>query len=151
MKKENELSKRTLAVSLLLVVAIVAAGTAIAHMSCIYLGPQCFEAQYAPMEIVESARQGTLLAPLGTIFVSALFLAVTAYALSAAGFIRVLPLLKAAIITISSLCVIRGILPIQLKIRHPELVDLSNLLIGLTWLLCGIFLYLGYRMMNHKK
>jgi hypothetical protein len=61
-----------------------------------------------------------LLAPVGTIFVSAIFLVVGLYAISGAGIVRKLPLLKLGIYTIGTRCIIRGVLPLQLWIRHPE-------------------------------
>jgi len=78
---------------LLFLVAIIAIGTAIAHMSCIVLGPQCYAVQMAPAEIIQSAKDGTLLAPLGTFIISLLFVVVALYALSSAKIIRRLPLL----------------------------------------------------------
>lgn len=55
---------------LLVVAALVAFFTALAHLSCIYFGPQCFSVQMAPPIIVESARRGTLLAPIATVVVA---------------------------------------------------------------------------------
>jgi len=44
------------------------------------------------------------------------------YALSGAGIIRRLPLLKLVMYTIATLCIIRGVLPLQLWVRYPDKV-----------------------------
>jgi hypothetical protein len=44
-------------VTFLVLAALISVSTAIAHMSCIFLGPECF----APAQIIESARDGTWL------------------------------------------------------------------------------------------
>jgi hypothetical protein len=128
----------------LVVVALIAVATAIAHMSCIFLGPECFSAQMAPPQVIESAKNGTWLAPVGTIFISAIFLVVGLYALSGAGIIRKLPLLKLGIYTISTLCIIRGVLPLQLWIRHPEKVNSIVFYTGVIWLVTGLLFLFGY-------
>ncbi|MDP4537415.1 hypothetical protein Q3O60_14575 [Alkalimonas collagenimarina] len=133
---------------LLIIVAIIAIATASAHLSCIYFGPQCYSAQMAPSAIVESAKSGTLLAPLGTIAVSILFVTLAAYALSAARLIRQLPLLNTGIYLIAALCIIRGILPLQLWLRHRSIVNEIELYVGFIWLAVGLFCFFGFRAMN---
>ena len=66
------MSKRVGIVALSLA-ASIALFTVIAHMSCIFLGPACYQAQMAPPIIVQSAIDGTLIAPIGTTFISLLF------------------------------------------------------------------------------
>lgn len=94
--------------------------TAMAHLSCIYFGPQCYAIQMAPVSIVESAKANTLLAPVATVGVAMIFLVLAAYGLSAAKAIRRLPLLTTVIYSIAVICLIRGLLPLQLWIRHPH-------------------------------
>ena len=53
--------------------AVIAISTALAHLSCLYFGPECYAIQMAPPVIVESAKAGTLLAPLGNLLVSSIF------------------------------------------------------------------------------
>lgn len=129
----------------LIVAALIVMGTAIAHLSCIVLGPQCYSLQMAPPSIIDSAQQGTLLAPLGTVLVSSVFVAFGLYALSAARIIRKLPLLNLAIYAISILFVIRGLLPTQLWLRHPERVSDAIVYVGCAWLATGLMYFLGYR------
>jgi hypothetical protein len=128
----------------LIVAALISVSTAVAHMSCIFLGPECFSAQMAPPQVVESARNGTWLAPIGTIFISAIFLIFGLYALSGAGIVRALPLLKLGIYTIATLCIIRGVLPLQLWVRYPEKVNTIVFYTGITWLVTGLLFLFGY-------
>jgi len=132
----------------LVVAALIAIFTAFAHLSCIYFGPQCYSAQMAPPVIIESAKAGTLLAPIGTIFVSSLFILLGCYALSGAKIIRKLPFLKVAIYGIAFLCIVRGILPLQLWLRQPDKVADAVLYVGLVWLLTGLLYMFGYRAMR---
>jgi len=132
-------------VVMLITAAIIAFVTAVAHMSCILLGPECYAAQMAPKEIVESAKQGTWLAPVGTTLVSVLFAICGCYALSAAGYIRPLFLLKIGIYFIGSLCIVRGILGLQLWLRKPELFDTFGIWANWFWFICGLFFILGIR------
>ena len=135
-------------IALLVIAALMAMLTAVAHLSCIFLGPQCFEAQMAPPSIVESAKAGTLLAPLGTIVVSTIFVVLGCYALSGARVIRQLPLLSFGIYAIAAVCVIRGILPILFWIWYPSKVTETILIVGLVWLLVGLCYFFGYRAMT---
>ena len=128
---------------LLLGAASVATFTALAHLSCIILGPQCYKSQLAPDFIVESAIQGTWLAPIGAILISLIFFICAAYAISKAGFIRKLPLLDIGIYTIAIVCIIRGLLTFQLKLRYPELVGLNDLIIGGVWFVTGLMFWFG--------
>lgn len=68
----------------LIIAAAIAIFTALAHMSCIFLGESCYRAQLAPEVIIQSAANASLLAPVATTFVSSLFLLCAVYALAAA-------------------------------------------------------------------
>jgi hypothetical protein len=136
---------------LLVIAALIAVATAFAHLSCIYFGPQCYSAQMAPSSIVESAKENTLLAPLATIFVSAIFILLASCALSGARLIRRLPLLNYGIYTIAFLSIVRGILPLQLWLRHPDKVTEIVLFVGIVWLAVGLCYLFGYKAVNGKR
>lgn len=138
-------------VAFLVIAAFITIFTAFAHLSCIYFGPECFSSQMAPSVIVESAKEGTLLAPLGAVFVSIIFIILGCYALSAAGVVRKLPLLKLGIYSIAFLCIIRGVLPLQLWLRQPDKVSELVLYVGLVWLLTGLLYFFGFRAMRKIK
>ena len=114
------LNRRRLGTIALVFVAAVGVITALAHTSCIFLGVSCYLAQMAPEFIVDSALAGTAVAPIGTLFVCGLFLLCAAYALSAARLISEIPFLKAGIIVISILCIVRGLATIPLLIVFPD-------------------------------
>ncbi|WP_462153016.1 hypothetical protein [Pseudoalteromonas xiamenensis] len=136
---------------LLVIVAIVAFGTALSHLSCLYFGPQCYAAQMAPPVLVESAKAGTLLAPFATLVASAIFVVCGCYALSGAKIVRRLPLLNVGIYVIALVSILRGVLTLQLWARHPELVSLGVLTIGLIWFCCGLCYLVGYRAVNAQR
>jgi hypothetical protein len=125
--------------------ALIAIFTAIAHMSCIYLGPACFEAQMAPPELVQSAVDGTWLAPVGTLLVSSIFLLCAAYALSAARLLKTLPFLKLGMYVISLGCILRGVATLPVSLVLPEMVSTFSIIAGLVWLLTGLLFFFGYR------
>ena len=60
----------------LVIVSIMAFAVAIAKTSCIYFGEQCYSVQMAPSIIVDSAREGTLVAPVGAIVASTIFIVI---------------------------------------------------------------------------
>lgn len=132
-------------VLLLVLAGVIAFATALAHTSCIYFGPECYSAQMAPPVVVESAKVGTLLAPLGTLLIAAIFVVMRCYAFSAAYLMRRFPRLKLIVNIISFACIVRGILPIQLWLRHPEKVPDLVLYVGFVWLFVGLFYLLGAR------
>ena len=132
----------------LLFVAVIAFGTALAHFSCIFLGPACYELQMAPQSIIESAVKGTIFAPLMTIAISSVFVIVALYALSAARLIKHLPLLKLGVYVISIICILRGLLPIAALTFNYDMVTVKGILIGFVWLATGSFFIYGFRKIN---
>ena len=132
-------------------VALVALGVVLAHMSCIWLGPDCFSIQRAPLSIIESSKNGTWLAPVGTTFISSLFLICSLYALSGAGIIKKLPLLKVGIYTIGAICLARGILVTPLLYSYPHLRSLFEISAAIVWFVCGALIIWGFRTYEAKN
>lgn len=142
--------KSNLGVAFLVLGALIAIGTAVAHTSCIYFGPGCYATQMAPDFVVESAENGTYLAPVAAIFASIIFVVFGLYALSAAGIIRKLPLLKFAIYTIAIISIIRGLLPLQFWLRNPDKISDYAFYAGIVWLVAGLLYLFGYRMSDNQ-
>ena len=142
---------KTIGVAALLTVAGIAIFTALAHMSCIVLGESCFRAQLAPEAIVQSAIDGTWVASIGTTVVSALFVVVAAYAMSAAKLVRPLPLLKLGIFTISGLCMLRGAVTLPLAHLYTDKITLFVIVAGLLWFLSGALFILGYFLVSRSS
>lgn len=155
--------KPNIGIIFLVIAALIAMATAAAHLSCIYFGPQCYATQMAPALIIESAINGTYIAPIGTIFASGTFVILGLYALAGTGLsnqvtnkvfrkrISKLPLVNYAIYTIATLCIIRGMLPLQLWIRHPDKVSDVVLYVGIVWLVTGLLYLFGYRICSRQR
>ncbi|REL31607.1 hypothetical protein [Thalassotalea euphylliae] len=135
----------------LVLAATIAFVTAIAHLSCIWLGEACYSAQMAPEVIIESAQQGTWLAPIGTVLAASIFVIIGLYNLSAAQILRPLPLYIFANYFIAAMCIIRGILPLQLWLRKPERVSEEALIAGLMWLATGVLILSGHCEMRRQQ
>jgi hypothetical protein len=134
----------------LVLAATITIATALAHMSCIYFGPECYSLQMAPPFVVKWAQEGSYLAALAAVVVSSIFIVMGLYALSGAGLIRRLPLLKLGLYTITTVCIIRGLLGMQLWLRHQEKIDVSVFYVGLVWLVVGLLYLFGCRMYSSK-
>ena len=128
----------------LLLGGLIAVVTAVAHMSCIVFGPSCFKAQLAPPHIIRSAMEGTSTAAIETTIVSSLFLACALFAVSGAGLIRRLPFLKSALITISIICLVRGLATIPLSFYEPVLKSTYGIISGFIWFLAGCLYLYGF-------
>jgi len=132
----------TIREKLLISGGIIAAASALWHLLCILGGPSWFAFARAPQQIIDSAQQGTLLAPVGTVIVAGLMFACTLFAFSAAGLIRRLPLLTPALITIALLCTVRGLIAVPFFIT-PAGADLWQIIASSVWLYVGICFLAG--------
>ena len=145
MSQVRVMNRNKVGLIFLSIAAGIAIFTALAHMSCIFLGESCYRSQLAPEAIIQSAVNGSLLAPLGTTFVSSLFLLCAIYALSAANIIIKLPLLRTAIYSISTLCILRGLATIPLWLAYPEMFSSFPIISGAIWFISGVLILLGFR------
>lgn len=127
---------------LLISAGIIASASAIWHLLCIVGGPSWFAFARAPQSIVDSAAQGTLLAPIGTAIVAVLMFACSAFAFSAVGIIRTLPLLRPALITIAILCSLRGLIAIPTFVT-PAGLDSWQIVASTIWFYVGICFIAG--------
>lgn len=127
---------------LLISAGIIASASAIWHLLCIVGGPSWFEFARAPQQIINSAQQGTLLAPLGTVVVAGLMFACTVFAFSAVGLIRKIPLIKPALITIAAICTLRGVIAIPSLITSDNL-DSWQLIASTVWFYVGCCFIIG--------
>ncbi len=116
---------------------VIASAAAIWHLLCIWGGPSWFAFARAPKQIIDSAQQGTLLAPVGTVIVAGLMFACTVFAFSAVGLIRKVPLVKPALITIALLCAVRGLIGIPTFVTAAG-VDIWQIVASTVWLYVGV-------------
>lgn len=122
---------------LLISAGVIALASAIWHLLCILGGPSWFAFARAPQLIIDSSVQGTLLAPIGTIIVASLMFASAVFAFSAVGIIHKVPLLKPALITIATLCTLRGLIAIP-TFTTSNGVDVWQIVASSVWLYVGI-------------
>lgn len=140
--------KRELALSfsvqskLLISAGVIASASAIWHLLCIFGGPSWFAFARAPQQVIESAQQGTMFAPISTVIVASLMVACTIFAFSAAGLIRKVPLLKSALITIATLCILRGLIAIP-TFATPTGLDIWQIVASAVWFYVGICFLAG--------
>ncbi|MDP5138301.1 hypothetical protein ORJ04_20340 [Rheinheimera baltica] len=121
---------------------VIASAAAIWHLLCIWVGPSWFAFARAPKQIIDSAQQGTLLAPVGTVIVAGLMFACTVFAFSAVGLIRKVPLVKPALITIALLCALRGLIGIPTFVTSAGL-DIWQIVASTVWLYVGVCFIAG--------
>jgi hypothetical protein len=126
----------------LIVGGIIAGLTAFWHLLMIIGGPNWYAFARAPRYIVESAKAGTLIAPLGAVAIATLMFTCAAYAFSGAGIIGKIPLLKLALPIISCICLVRGIYisPIFFPMR---MLNQWHLIASSVWFFVGICYLLG--------
>lgn len=121
---------------------VIASLSAIWHLLCIFGGPSWFAFARAPQQIINSAEQGTLLAPFGTVVVACLMFACSIFAFSATGLIGKVPLLKSALITIALFCTLRGIFGIPTFVNSMG-VDLWQVIASTVWFYVGVCFVAG--------
>lgn len=122
---------------LLISAGIIASASAVWHLLCIFGGPSWFAFARAPQHIIDSAKQGTLIAPISTVIVASLMFSCTLFAFSAVGLVRKLPLIRPALITIAVLCTLRGLVAIPTLITSTNL-DVWQLIASTVWFYVGI-------------
>lgn len=113
------------------------------HVMAFFGGYSWYEFLMAPPLLLESVKAGTWLAPLATFFVSGLMAIAGLYALSGAEVIFKMPLLKLALVTLSILFILRGMLIFHLMWWKPEVIDTFRIISSGIFLICGIAYALG--------
>ncbi|MDE3270863.1 hypothetical protein [Pseudoalteromonas sp. G4] len=127
---------------LLISAGVIASASAIWHLLCIVGGPSWFAFARAPQPIIDSAIQGTSLAFFSTVIVACLMFACSVFAFSAVGLIRKLPLLRPALITIATLCTLRGLIAIPTFLTSSGF-DIWQIVASTIWFYVGICFMAG--------
>lgn len=133
------------AASVHLAAAIALVGVAI-HLAAIFGGADWYAYFGAPPVIVESARAGTWLAPVSCAVIAGLMGLCAAYACSALGVIRRLPLQRFMLGAMASVCLIRALILIPLAVNHPQLRNPFEIGAAIVWGLAGIGFAAGWMM-----
>lgn len=96
----------------LLAAAAASAAAALAHLACIAIGPKPYLLLGAGPGMAAAAARGDARAALLTAAIALILLGWAAYALSAAGLIRRLPLRRTALVAICAVLLLRGLVPL---------------------------------------
>lgn len=134
---------RPLPFLILLAATLSTAGAAI-HVAAIAGGVPWYRFFNAPAAVVASARAGTWLAPVSTAAIALAMALCAAYACSALGVLRRLPLLRPALFAIAAVCLLRAFVLPPLAIGHPELRNLFEVVAALVWGLAGVGFAAGF-------
>ena len=127
-----------------LVGAAIALFGAVIHWIAPILGVDYYASLGSPRWVVESARNRTWQAPAGAIVIGALMFACALYALAGMGkTVPYLPLVKMAIVTIATLCLVRGLLIIPILIRDPRMFTPFHVIAALVWFVAGLGFAIG--------
>lgn len=126
---------------LLLSAGLADAGIALFHLGVIVVGPPAYRYFGAGEAMVRKAEQGSILPAALTVGVAGVFVLFAAYAFSAAGVLTPLPRLRAALVSISLIYLLRGLsaLPQGVALaRAPDLLPPRFLLVSLVALGVGV-------------
>lgn len=121
------------------------------HIAAIFAGPNWYAYFGAPPQIVQSAREGTWLAPISTMIITILMAICAAYAFSALGVIRRLPFLRTGLAGMASICLIRALILWPLMIHHPELRNTFEIAASIVWGLAGVGFVFGFRLVHAHR
>ena len=121
----------------LLAGGLASAAAAMAHLACIAGGSIWFRAIGAPPPVVHAVERGEWRPLLMTVAIAALLMLWAAYAFAGAGVVRRLPLLRLALIGITAVYVLRGLL------FRPEMLGRPDLSASFALGSAGIVLAMG--------
>ncbi len=111
---------------------------ALAHLVCIVGGPTWYLFMGAPPQLVQAAGRGDAKLGIMTVVIAIIIFGWAAYAFSAAGLIRRLPLAKLALVAISLVLVVRGISYFVVPLWHGWRPDLSPTFLVCSSLICVV-------------
>jgi len=136
------LLKFTIQKKLLVVGGVIAGLAALWHLFMIIGGPGWYAFARAPQYIVDSAKEGTFIAPVQAIAIAILMFICAAYSFSGAGLIGKIPLLKSALVTISLICIARG-LYISPLFFPLKILGTWHLVASTIWFFVGVCFLVG--------
>ena len=128
--------------------AIIALIGVIIHIAAIFGGTSWYIYFGAPPSVVESARNGTWLAPVSTLIITSLMAICAAYAFSALGVVRRLPFLRTGLAGMAIICLLRSLVLWPLMINHPELRNTAEVVGSIVWGFAGLGFMSGWRLVQ---
>jgi hypothetical protein len=113
------------------------------HLGCIVGGPDWYRFFGAGEGMAQAAERGEWLPAIMTLGIAAVLALWGAYALSGAGRIARLPLLRTGLVVISAIYLLRGLILIPLYLARPELTDAFAVWSSLIVLVYGLAYAIG--------
>jgi len=95
---------------------------ALLHVACIFGGPAWYCFFGAGERMAQAAERGSWYPALATLGITVVLIVWAAYALSAAGALSPLPLLKAGIVAITAIYLLRGLVLVPVLVLKPSQV-----------------------------
>ncbi len=129
--------------SWLIAAALLSAVASVMHLAVIAGGPDWYRFFGAGEEMARMAERGSPAPALVTLGIAAVLAAWSAYALSAAGKIRRLPLIRTALVAISGIYLLRGLVLLPALAFNPGKVDVFMLWSSLIVLVYGLTYAIG--------
>ncbi|MGH8049979.1 MAG: hypothetical protein ACREPB_04895 [Arenimonas sp.] len=135
----------------IILTGIIALIGALLHIAIMIGGPDWYAFFGAPEGLVQMARDGNLRAPISCLIIAGMLFVFAAYAFSATGLIKRLPLLRIVNGLIATVLILRGLIFIPLILWKPEMLSgicdcrSIDVFIVVTSLLC-LAMGLGYAM-----
>ena len=105
---------------LLTLAAAFSAIAAVLHLACIYFGAPWYRAMGAGEGMARLAEAGSSRPTIATLFIAGVLCVWSLYALSGAGVVRRLPLLRSALVAITAVYLLRGLAGIPLMFMTTE-------------------------------
>lgn len=125
----------SLGVASLVIASAQSVAASVAHLACIAMGAPAYRAMGAGSRMVRDVEAGRMQPVLITLAIAGVLLVWSAYALSAAGLIGRLPLLKTALVVISAVLLTRAA---AFPWMRPMFPDNSDTFWRLSSGLCGV-------------
>jgi hypothetical protein len=104
----------------LIAAAVLSALASLLHVACIYFGAPWYRFFGAGEEMARMAEAGSWFPGLVTAGIAAVLGIWSLYALSGAGVIRRLPLLRTALCIITAIYLLRGLMVLPVAFLHPQ-------------------------------
>ena len=127
----------------LVAAGILSAAAALLHLAVIVGGPDWYRLFGAGEGMARIAEQGSPEPALITLGIAAILAVWAVYALAGAGLIRRLPLMRTALVAITAVYLLRGLILAPLLAFRPDKVDAFTLWSSLIVLIYGIVYAVG--------
>jgi hypothetical protein len=106
---------------------VLSATAALLHLAVIAGGPDWYRFFGAGERMARMAEQGSARPTIVTLCIAALLAVWAAYAFAGAGLIRPLPLMRTALVLITSVYLLRGLVLVPLALFRPAAIDAFTL------------------------